>query len=264
MRAGQVAYYRDLIWVLVAKELKLRYHSTAFGYLWSLLNPLAFAAIYFVVFTLFMNIPRSGDMVHYALFLITGLFSWQWFANSATSSNYFFLDNRSLIKKIRFPRHFLVVAGVLNDMIHFVISIPVIVAFMLYYHVYPSAAWIVLLPLMVIVQFFFTTGVALMLASCNLFFRDLERMTLICVQGWFFLTPVIYSVSMIPDRYRWAVWWDVYANPMAPIIICWREMFLHGTAPPAVVVAACGWAAAAFAVGWWIYRSLQWRFAEIV
>ena len=256
MRAGQMVYYRDLLWALLAKELKLRYHSTAFGYLWSVLNPLAFATVYFVLFKVVMRF----DMPDYALFLIAGLFPWQWFANSTTSSNYFFLDNRSLIKKIRFPRHFLVVAGVLNDMVHFVISIPIIVGFMFYRHVYPSAAWIVLLPLMVIVQFFFTTGIALTLASCNLFFRDLERMTLIFITLWFFLTPVLFPVSKIPEQFQWAA----YANPMAPIIICWREMFLHGTAPLTALAAACGWAAAAFAVGWRIYRSLEWRFAEIV
>jgi lipopolysaccharide transport system permease protein len=260
VRAGQATYYRDLIWVLVSKELKLRYHNTAFGYLWSLLHPLAFAAIYFVVFARVIGIPRPGAMEHYALFLITGLFPWQWFSNSATSSNYYFLDNRSLIKKIRFPRYFLVMAGVLNDMIHFAISIPVILVFMVCYHHYPSAAWIVLLPLMLIVQFLFTAGLALALASCNLFFRDLERMTLICVQAWFFLTPVVYDQSMYPQGLAWIR----YANPMAPIMICWREMFLNGTAPPAALAAACGWAVAAFAIGWWIYRSLQWRFAEIV
>jgi lipopolysaccharide transport system permease protein len=260
VRSGQATYYRDLIWVLVSKELKLRYHSTAFGYLWSVLSPLAFATIFFVVFKIVMRIKIE----HYALFLITGLFPWQWFSNSATASNYFFLDNRSLIKKIRFPRHFLVMAGVLNDMIHFVISIPVIVAFMLHYHIYPSTTWIFLLPLLVIVQFLFTTGIALTLASCNLFFRDLERMTLIGVTFWFYLTPVIYSVAMIPEHYRWVVLYGKYANPMAPIIICWREMFLNGTAPLTMVAAACGWAALAFGVGWWIYRSLQWRFAEIV
>jgi lipopolysaccharide transport system permease protein len=200
-------------------------------------------------------------MQHYVLFLITGLFPWQWFANSTTSSNWYFLDNRSLIKKIRFPRHFLVVAGVLNDTVHFIISIPAIVAFMLYYHVYPSAAWIALLPLMLIVQFLLTTGVALTLASCNLFFRDLERMTLICVLAWFFLTPVIYDQSLY---YAHGYQWVKYANPMAPVIICWREMFLHGTARPAELAAACAWAAAAFAIGWRVYRSLQWRFAEIV
>jgi lipopolysaccharide transport system permease protein len=254
VRSDQATYYRDLIWVLVSKELKLRYHSTAFGYLWSVLNPLAFAAIYFFLCKVVMRI----QVEHYALFLITGLFPWQWFSNSATASNYFFLDNRSLIKKIRFPRHFLVVAGVLNDMIHFVISIPVIVAFMLCYHACPSAAWIVLLPLLVIVQFLFTTGVALTLASCNLFFRDLERMTLVFVTLWFFLTPVVYPTY--PARYEWLK----YANPMAPIVICWREMFLNGTAPLTLLAVACGWAALAFGIGWWTYRSLQWRFAEIV
>jgi lipopolysaccharide transport system permease protein len=121
-------------------------------------------------------------------------------------------------------------------------------------------AWIALLPILLVVQFLFTAGVALTLASCNLFFRDLERMTLICVSLWFYLTPVIFDQSMYPARFEWVK----YANPMAPIIICWREMFLHGTAPLTLLAAACGWAAVAFVVGWWTYRSLQWRFAEIV
>jgi len=260
VRAEQAAYYRDLICVLLSKELKLRYHNTAFGYFWSVLNPLAFGAVYFLVFKLVMRF----DMRDYALFLIAGLFPWQWFANSTTSSNWYFLDNRSLIKKIRFPRHFLVAAGVLNDTVQFVISIPVIVGFMLYFHVYPSPTWIVLLPLLLVVQFLFTMGVALTLASCNLFFRDLERMTLIFVTLGSFLTPVLWPISRIPERFQWAAPWAAYANPMAPIIICWREMFLQGTAPPAELAAACAWAAVAFAVGWRVYRSLQWRFAEIV
>ena len=163
VRPSPMIYYRDLVWVLVAKELKLRYRNTVLGYAWSVLNPLAFAMVFFVVFKIFMRIP----VPNYTLYLITGLFPWQWFANSVTASNYFFLDNSSLIKKVKFPRYFLVVAGVLNDLIHFAFSIAVIVVFMIFYHKVPALNWIVLLPFLVLVQFLLTMGIALFVSSAT-------------------------------------------------------------------------------------------------
>lgn len=256
VRPSQMIYYRDLVWVLVAKELKLRYRNTVLGYAWSVLNPLAFAMVFFVVFKIVMRV----NIPNYTLFLITGLFPWQWFANSVTSSNYFFLNNSSLIKKVKFPRYFLVIAGVLNDLIHFTLSILVIVVFMVFYHKAPSLNWIVLVPFMVLVQFLLTMGIALTASSCNLFFRDLERMTGILVMLWFYSTPVIYSVGMIPPKF---LWWT-YANPMTPVIICWRNLFLGDPLSLSYLGAAAAWAALIFAVGLRIYKSLEWRFAKIV
>lgn len=256
VRPSQMIYYRDLVWVLVAKELKLRYRNTVLGYAWSVLNPLAFAMVFFVVFKIFMRVPIEN----YTLYLITGLFPWQWFSNSVTSSNFFFLNNSSLIKKVKFPRYFLVIAGVLNDLIHFAISILVIVAFMIFHHKVPSLNWIVLVPFLVLVQFLLTMGIALTVSSCNLFFRDLERMAGILVMLWFYATPVIYSVKMIPPGLHWTT----YVNPMTPVILCWRSLFLGDPLSLSYLGAAAGWAALIFAVGLLIYKSLEWRFAEIV
>jgi len=212
-------YYRDLILTLVTKEFRVRYKSTFLGYVWSVLQPLAFAVVFYVVFRIVLRIRMNN----FALFLIAGLFPWQWFSNSVSAANGFFVGNSSLIKKVRFPRAFLVVAGVLNDLIHFVISIPVIVIFMLWHHRYPSLSWLWLIPLMVLIQFAFTYGLALLVATCNLFFRDLERLMMIFLLMWFYLTPVFYPVDMVPARYRAA---SLYANPMASVIACWRSVFL--------------------------------------
>jgi lipopolysaccharide transport system permease protein len=250
-----MTYYRDLVWVLVAKELKLRYRNTVLGYAWSVLNPLAFAMVFFVVFKIVMRVPIQNT-----LFLITGLFPWQWFSNSVTASNFFFLSNSSLIKKVKFPRYFLVIAGVLNDLIHFALSILVIVGFMIFYHKYPSLNWIVLLPFLVLVQFLLTMGIALIVASCNLFFRDLERLAGILVMLWFYATPVLYSVDMIPQGLRWTI----YANPMTSLVLCWRSVFLGDPLSLCYLGAATGWAVLIFLVGLRIYKSLEWRFAEIV
>ena len=258
MNAATLGYYRDLLFVLVAKEFKVRYKSTFLGYVWSILNPLAFAAVYFFVFK--HALADRVKMEDYALYLILGLFPWQWFANSVNSSNQFFLSNDSLIKKVRFPRAFLVLAGVLNDLIHFAVSIPVIVAFMLYYHEYPSVAWIWWIPFLVGIQLLFTYSVALFLATCNLFFRDLDRLTAIFTLMWFFLTPVLYPIEIIPDQYRWGL----FANPMASLIVCWRSVFLEGRLPLNYAGSALALSIVAYFVAQSVYRSLQWRFAEVV
>ncbi len=251
-----LAHYRDLVLVLVAKELKVRYRSTVLGYAWSLLHPLAFAAIFFVLFKVIMRIPRED----YALFLVTGLFPWQWFANSIGASTGSFLHNSSLIRKVMFPRSLLVLAGVLNDMFHFLVSVPVIVLFLLYHRTVPSLAAVALLPLIVLIQLLFTHGVALALATCNLFFRDLERLAVIVTTLWFYVTPVLFPADMIPPGFGWVV----YANPMAAIVGCWRGLFLDGAVPGTLLGLAAAWSLVALAVGHRIYRALHWRFAELV
>jgi len=249
-------YYRDLIWTLVSKELKLRYRNTVFGYAWSVLSPLLFTLVYFLAFKIIMRFP----MANYPVFLVTGLFPWQWFSNSVVSSNRFFLNNSSLIRKVQFPRYFLVLAGVLNDTIHFAISIPVIVLFMLYYRTYPSLTWFWALPMMILLQFLLTYSVALILATCNTFSQDLERLTVILTTLWFFVTPVIYPANLVPPRLRWGL----YINPMAGVIACWRGILLEGRVPPDLFGSAVAGIVLAFLIGQKIYKLLEWRIAEVV
>jgi len=268
MKTGKLSYYRDLTVVLLSKEFKTRYKSTFLGYAWSLLNPLMFAAVFFLIFSIIVRIKTD---VPYPLFLITGLFPWQWFTNSVNASNLFFLGNSTLIKKVRFPREFLVFSGVLSDMIHFVISIPVIVLFMLYYHYFPaegfaatdfpSLHWLWQVPLLVAVQFLITQGLALFVATVNLFFRDLERLTTLLTLLWFYLTPVIYPPELAAEK---GYGWMLYANPMASLIVCWRSAFLEGTLRGDLLAVAAGFAVVIFLAGYQLYRSLEWRFAEIV
>jgi lipopolysaccharide transport system permease protein len=259
MNALSPAYYRDLVLVLLGKDFKVRYKSTVLGYAWSVLHPLLFAAVFFVVFSKLLRVKT--DPYPYALFLIAGLFPWQWFSNSVNASNYFFLGNSSLIKKVRFPREFLVLSGVLGDCIHFVISIPVIVVFMVAYGYYPSLSWLWQLPLLVAVQFLITQGLALMVATMNLYFRDLERLTGLVVMLWFYLTPVIYPTKFLVEQgYGWAL----YANPLASLVVCWQRVFLDGVLPTDLLAVASLFGVVVFLAGHRLYRRLEWRFAEIV
>lgn len=247
---------KDLVVLLTQKEIKLRYKNSSLGYLWSVANPLAFATLYYVAFSVFMRV----DVPRYPLFLITGIFPWQWIANSTSAAPGLFLANTTLLKKVRFPHNVLVVSSVLNDGVHFLCSIPVLAAFLLLYGSFPSWSWLIGIPLLAVAQFMLVYGLALGVASLNLFFRDLERLTALVVTFLFFLTPIVYSTSMIPARYQALV----YLNPVAPIVLSWRELLLSGSLHWPVIAGAYVHAMVVFAIGTGIYMKLSWKFAEVV
>ncbi len=248
----------DLISVLVAKEFTLRYKSTFLGYVWSLLNPLAFAAVFFFVFQVVVRIESPEHP--YLLVLITGLFPWQWIQNSVSVSNMAFVGNAPLIKKVPFDRSLLVLADNLNDLIHFIVAIPVILGFMLYYSVSPSIHLLWQLPLLIVTQLLIVQGLGLAIATLNLFFRDLEKLVGIFLMLWFYLTPILYPVSQFPEKFSWAL----YVNPLASLIHCWRQALLEGQLPLQSFLIALGFGLFIKFVGTKIYRSMEWRFAENV
>lgn len=253
---SRIQRYIDLIIVLTQKEMKVRYKSSFLGYLWSIGHPLAFAFVFFIAFKIVMKI----QMENYALFLIAGLFPWQWFANSINASPMFFLGNASLIKKVNFPRNIIPFTIVLQDMIHFILSIPVILLFTFIYHKSPSLSWLYGIPLLLSVQFLMTFGVSLMISSVNLFFRDLERLTSIFVTLLFYFTPIIYPETMIPEKYKSFI----NLNPLSPLMISWRNLFLNGTLEPVSLTVVFAYSIFAFMLGYMVYRKLSWKFAEVL
>lgn len=246
----------DVIAVLLAKELKVRYKGTALGYAWSVAYPLALALVYHWAFKLVMRI----EVENYALFLVIGLFPWQWFQNSVIGGNAFFLANGSLIKKVSFPRSLLVLTGVLNDLVHFLASLPVILAFLLWSGSAPKLSWLWQVPVVLLIQFGVTYGMALAVATINLVLRDLERLLGIATSLWLYLTPVLYPFDLVPESYRWTFW----LNPMTLIVQSWRDVLTQGVLDPTVAAGAAAWACAILLAGQLIYASLERRFAELV
>lgn len=247
-------HYVDLIVVLTHKELEVRYKSSYLGYLWSLAHPLAYALVFFLVFKVFMRI----EMENYALFLIAGLFPWQWFSNSTVFSPRLFINNDSIIKKVNFPRSTIPFSAVFQDMIHFVLSIFVIMVFLFVYGKAPSLAWVYGVPLLLVVQFLMAWGLALALSSMNVFLRDIERLSAILVTLLFYCTPVLYPAAMVPEKYKLIL----YLNPVTPVILAWRELFLNGTLDPWYLLTAGAYAVIIWGVGFSVFRSLSWKFAE--
>jgi lipopolysaccharide transport system permease protein len=242
--------------VLTQKDIKVRYKSSILGYLWSIGHPLAFAFVFFTAFKVVMKIQIEG----YALFLITGLFPWQWFANSVNFSPMVFLNNASIIKKVNFPRNVLPLSTVIQDTIHFVLSIPVIALFFYIFHKSPSLSWLYGIPILLGIQFLMIYGFSLIVSSINLFVRDIERLINIFITLLFYFTPIIYSESMIPDRYKHLV----NLNPLAPLMVSWRNLFLNGTLRLSFLITCFAHSVVIAVFGYLVYRKLSSKFAEVL
>lgn len=249
-------HWMDLLRVLVGKELLVRYKGSFLGYLWSVLHPLAFTAVFYFVFRTIVRL----DVEHYALVLLTALFPWQWLQNSVNASPNWFLTNASLIKKVAFPRWTLVLSGALTDLTHFLFALPVIVAVLLFEGFPARAEWLLWIPLLIAAQLLVVFGITLIVASANLFLRDLERMTSLVMLIWFYATPTLYPISLVPDAYRPIV----ALNPGGALVLCWRGLFLEGHVPLDSFAAATVGGLVLTGLGAWVYQSLQWRFAEVV
>ncbi len=249
-------YLRDLIVVLTQKEVRVRYRNTWLGYAWSLLYPLTFALVYYMVFGVIMQVPINN----YALFLIVGLFPWQWVSHSLSTAPNIFLVNATLIKKVKFPWNMLVVSAVMNFGVQFLLSLPVVVGVALWYGVslsfWPTVG---ILPL-VAIQFGTLYGMSLVIACMNLFFRDLDRLVSVGVAFLFFLTPIAYSVRMVPSQYESLL----YLNPLASIMLCWQQIFLMGELAWMSVFHAAIVSVISVAIGTIVYGRLSRRFAEVI
>jgi len=252
----RLRYYFDLISVLTKKEIKIRYKNSVLGYIWSIANPLLYAIIFYFVFKIIMRFSIKD----YSLFLIAGLFPWQWINNSIMANVGTFVNNSSLIKKVVFPRSFLPLSQILNDAFHFIVSVPVIIVFLLFYGKYPSFDWLYLMPLLLIPTFFMTYGFSLAVSSINIFFRDLQYIVALLLMILFYLTPIFYTIKFVPERYRWLV----YINPFTPLIANWRSMFMKNSIAWNDYALSLFYAFIVFVIGYFIYDKLKNRFAEMI
>lgn len=249
-------HYIDLIIVLTQKEMKVKYKNSFLGYLWSVANPLAFAFVFFIAFKVVMRV----QMEDYALFLIAGLFPWQWFANSINASPLIFVANASIIKKVSFSRQVLSISTVLLDMLHFILAIPVIIIFMFIYHKSISPTWLIGIPILLFIQFILIYGLSLIISSVNLFFRDLERLTAILTTLIFYFTPIIYSEEMIPEKFRALI----NLNPLGPLMMSWRNLFLFGSLDALSLLVSFAYSILFLLIGLGVYNRLSHKFTEVL
>ena len=235
-RLGELYRYRDLVLNLVVRDLKVRYKSSVLGFLWSLLNPLLMMLVFAVVFTLLMP---NQTIAHFPIFLLSGLLPWNFFSTAVMGSVGSIVSNAHLVKKVYFPREVLPISTVLSNAVNFMLALVVLFA-MLFVAGLGLTRWSLWLPVIMAVQIVFTLGLAFILATVNVFYRDTAVIMEVVIQAWFFMTPVFYPIDILPaSRVLLGVELPlrrlVYIlNPMASIIANYRTV-LYGSidgAPP--------------------------------
>jgi len=246
----------DLIIVLTKKQLTVRYQSSILGYLWSVLNPLGFALVYFIVFNIYLRF----NIENYIIVLLSALFPWQWIANTLGEAPHTFVANAAIVKKVAFPRWTIPLVDCLQNLTHFLIAIPVYVLFKLYHSGYPSYNWLYGIPLLALSTGMLLYGASLLLGAVNVFFRDIGHLISVLINILFFATPVIYTISQIPEKYHIYL----YYNPFAPIVICWRYLLLNNDINSKWFFISILYGTVFLIVGILFYKKTQYKFAELL
>lgn len=238
--------YRDLLWNLVATELKVKYRGSVLGFVWSLLNPLALILIYSVAFSYILRI----QIERFTVFLIAGILPWGFFASSANASTISLMVNASLLKKVSFPREIIPAATVTFNLIQMLLALAVFLPSLLVIRGY--LPWtLVFYPAVLGLQVLFVIGVALALSSLTVIFRDLRHLTEVGLTMLFWLTPIVFHISMVPPALA-----PVFAaNPMTAFVSAYQDIAYWGRPPSAAqFLTMAVWAAAALAAGLGIFR----------
>jgi len=273
-RAKQSFTYRDLLYNLVVRDLKVRYKHSVLGFFWSLLNPLLLMAVFTFVFEkLLPSNQRPMDEV----FFLVALLPWTWCSTSVLGSLSSIVGNGHLIKKVFFPREMLPVSVVISNMINFLLALPALILIM--FVLRPAAAGsplspdcpyacinshVVWVPLLILTEALFLMGLGFFLSALNVFFRDTSVLVEVGLSAWFFLTPIIYDARDVAGEYLYLMY---YLNPMASIVANFREIFYYNdAASPDVgfMLRALVQCAIIFAVGYIFFMRLSRNFGEEV
>jgi ABC-type polysaccharide/polyol phosphate export permease len=265
--------YWELIENLVVRDLKVRYKNSVLGFVWSLLNPLLLMLVFTIVFTLMLP---NQSIAKFPVFVLCALLPWNFFNTAVISATNSIVENSNLIKKVYFPREILPIATVLSNFCNFLLAFPVLMALIIIFKV-PLTIWLIYVPLIMLVQLVFTTGISLILATSNVFYRDTRVIMEVAMQAWFFLTPVFYPDDLIPE---WGVLLGAtlpirrllyILNPMASIIASYRSVlygFSNGSPPvppaPDFFSRTIVTALVCLAVGYAIFVRYSHRFGEEV
>ena len=246
--------YRELLKTSVHKEIRGKYKGSFLGVLWSFLNPLLMVLVYAIVFPYIMRIQQE----HYLVFLITGIIPWVFFTSVVTSGCNCVWTNGGIIKKVYFPREILPISVVLASLINFLISVIIILIFVIFGGIGISK-YLILFPLIALIQSCLSLGFLLILSAINVYVRDIEYIVQFIVNLVFYATPILYTTDMFPQNFRIIL----YLNPMAHIIDAYRSIFYYKTMPNLYSLGSIGLVSIIILIiGYSICKKLEKGFAE--
>lgn len=247
--------YREMVKSLVKRDLKSRYKGSVLGFFWMFLNPLLQLAVYTVVFS---TIMRTGIEKFY-LFLFVALVPWIFFSTCLSGGTTVIFSQQDMVKKIYFPREVLPLSFTISQFVNMLLSFIVIFVVVLCSGTPLVPAALAYLPAIMLIEFVLALGITYIVSACNVYFRDLEHILGIVSMAWMYLTPILYSVEMIPKQYLQLF----YFNPMTFVIIAYRDILYYGKPPQMDTLAnAAVMGILSIVIGHLVFGRLQRHFVE--
>lgn len=262
--------YRELLFNLTRKEVKVKYKNSFLGFLWSLVTPLMMLVVFYVAFGIVFKLRAMG-MQYYAFFLMSGILPWNYLSNTLSQAVGSVVSSGDLVKKVYFPREVLPLSHLGSATFHFLLQELVLIAFLLVFRV-PLTAWIFALPLLIALEAAFIAGLSLLLSALDVFYRDVRHFTEIFLMAWFWMTPIIYPISLIRENFPvWAA--RLYMlNPMTHIILLWQRITYNSpvNGPSAYqqslegVLGTAAFTLSLLLLGYFVFCRKEGRFAEFI
>lgn len=250
--------HRELLWAWTMRVIRARYQQSILGGLWAIAQPVATVAIFTAVFSFILKVDTQG--VPYPVFSYTAMVPWLLFSTSITDMAESIVGNMNLVAKIYFPRDILVIAAMLARVLDFLIASLVLVILMVAFSLPVFQVQWLFLPVILLVQLALALGIGLMLAALNAFYRDVRHLVALLLQLWLYATPIIYPVSLVPERLRPYY----FINPMAGVIEAYRAVLLYGQMPGNEFYISAAVALIVLLLGYSLFKRVEHRFADIV
>ncbi len=249
--------YRELLYFLIWRDIKIRYKQTLLGAGWAIIQPLFTMLLFTLFFGRLARIPSDG--VPYPLFAYAGLLPWTFFANALTNSGNSLVGSSSLITKVYFPRVIIPAAAVLAGLLDFMIAFLLLIPMLIYYRI--AMTWNLLLaPVFIALAIFLALGVGMWLSALNVKYRDIRYALPFLIQLWLFASPVIYPLSLMPERWRWLL----ALNPMTGIIEGFRASLFGGKLDALATLTSAALTIFILLVSFIFFRRVEDSFADIV
>jgi len=251
--------YRELLYFLAWRDIKVKYKQTALGVVWAILQPFLTMIIFSILFGKLAKVPSDG--IPYPIFVYAGLLPWNYFSSALSSSGNSLVASSNLITKVYFPRLIIPASASLSSLLDFFIASIILIGMMFFYHFTPNAFGIIMIPALVFMTFMVAVGCGLWLSALNVEYRDFQYVIPFLVQIWMFVTPVIYPVTLFPEKYRWIL----SLNPMAGIIEAFRAVTLgHQPVNWSLLFISSGIGILIFVSGLLYFRRVERSFADVI
>ena len=252
--------YRELVYFMIWREVKVRYKQTMLGAAWAIIQPVLTMIVFTFLFGRIAKLPTDGN-IPYPIFSYTALLPWGLFVAALNQASRSLTSNQNMVTKIYFPRLVLPLASILSGLVDFIIAFLILIGLMFYYGITPSINVIWALPLFLLMTIITALGVALWLSAINVQYRDVNYALPFMTQFWLFITPVAYSSSLISDQ-----WQLVYSlNPMAGVVNGFRWALLGvGNGPDAGLWISVGISLLVLISGLFYFRNMEKTFADTI